>query len=181
MQIGDSESEIADVPNGANLNLGCGNPQVFASLKPGEVVHDLGSGAGFDSFLAAMRVGLQGKVIGIDMTAEMVKKARENAVTGAYSNLFFQLGQIEPIPLRDNCIDFIISNCVINLSTDKNWVFCEAYSVLKPGGRLAIVDTIALIELPEEIKSDLDLYSACFAGAMEYKKLESLIETIGSS
>ncbi|HEY9121383.1 MAG TPA: arsenite methyltransferase [Brevefilum sp.] len=181
MKIGYSPQEISEVPEGANLNLGCGNPQVFASLQPGEVVLDLGSGAGFDSFLAARQVGLQGKVLGIDMTAQMVKKASENAVTGAYSNTFFQLGQIERIPLKDNCIDVIISNCVINLSTDKTRVFREAYRVLKPGGRLAISDTIALTELPDDIKNDLDLYSACFAGAMEYKKLERLLETIGFS
>jgi len=181
MKIGYSPQEISEVPEGANLNLGCGNPQVIASLKPGEVVLDLGSGAGFDSFLAAWQVGSQGKVLGIDMTAEVVKKARENAVTGAYSNIYFQLGQIERIPLRNNCIDVIISNCVINLSTDKTRVFREAYRVLKPGGRLAISDTIALTELPEEIKNDLDLFSACFAGAMEYKKLERLLETIGFS
>ncbi|KUK90552.1 MAG: type 11 methyltransferase [Marinimicrobia bacterium 46_43] len=181
IKIGYSPQEISDVPEGANLNLGCGNPQMLASLKLGEVVLDLGSGAGFDSFLAARQVGLRGKVLGIDMTAEMVKKARENAVKGAYLNTFFQLGQIERIPLRDNCIDVIISNCVINLSTDKTRVFREAYRVLKPGGRLAISDTIALTELPEEIKNDLDLYSACFAGAMEYKKLEHLLEAIGFS
>lgn len=139
------------------------------------------AGAGFDCFLAARKVGLEGKVLGIDMTAEMVKKAKENALIGAYPNLFFQLGQIERLPLRNNCIDVIISNCVINLSTNKIRGFREAYRVLKPGGRLAISDTIALIELPEEIKNDLELYSACFAGAMEYKKLERLLETIGFS
>lgn len=181
IQIGYSWDEIGDVPEEANLNLGCGNPQVFADLKPGEVVLDLGSGAGFDCFLAARKVGLQGKVLGIDLTPEMVIKAKNNAVTGSFSNTFFQLGQIEHLPIKNDFIDVIISNCVINLSTEKDQVFREAYRVLKPGGRLAVSDVIALTELPDDIKNDLELYSACFSGALEHKKLANLLEAVGFS
>jgi SAM-dependent methyltransferase len=181
MQIGYSQNEIAGVPNGANLNLGCGNPQAFADLQPGEVILDLGSGAGFDCFLAAKQVGKPGKVIGIDMTFEMVRKAKKNAISGSYTNTFFHLGQIEHLPIKNSCIDVIISNCVINLSTDKAQVFLEAYRVLKPGGRLAVSDVIALTDLPDEIKNDLELYSACFSGALEQKKLANLLEAVGFS
>lgn len=181
MQIGYSLDEIGDVPKEANLNLGCGNPQVFADLKPGEVVLDLGSGAGFDSLLAARKVGLQGIVLGIDLTPEMVIKAKNNASTGSFTNTFFQLGQIEHLPVKNCSIDVIISNCVINLSTEKAQVFREAHRVLKPGGRLAVSDVIALTELPDDIKNDLELYSACFSGALEYKKLAKLLEAVGFS
>lgn len=181
LQIGYSQDEISDVPNDSNLNLGCGNPRAFADLKPGEVVLDLGSGAGFDCFLAARQVGLQGKVLGIDLTPEMVIKAKNNAITGSFTNTFFQLGQIERLPLKNSSIDVIISNCVINLSTEKAQVFREAYRVLKPGGRLAVSDVIALSELPDEIKNDLESYSACFSGALEHNKLASLLETVGFS
>ena len=180
-KIGYSRGDIEDAPDGANLNLGCGNPQVFAALKPGEVVLDLGSGAGFDCFLAARKVGTKGKVLGIDMTPEMVRKAKRNAITGSITNTYFQLGEIERLPLTNNCVDVIISNCVINLSTEKSLVFQEAFRVLKPGGRLAISDVIALTELPYEIKNDLDLYSACFSGAMEHNKLVKLLEDVGFS
>ena len=179
MAIGYSIHEISDVPDGSNLNLGCGNPQGYAALKPGEIVLDLGSGAGFDCFLAARQVRPQGIVIGIDMTAEMVKKARNNAIKGSYTNTAFQLAQIEHLPLKSDSVDVIISNCVINLSTNKDQVFCEAYRVLKPGGRIAISDVIALTDLPDEIKNDLDLFSSCFSGAVEVTKLEHMLETIG--
>ena len=181
MQIGYSNQEISDVPNGSNLNLGCGNPQTFAELKQGEVILDLGSGAGFDSFLAARQVGDQGKVLGIDMTPAMVRKAKNYANSSSYKNTFFQLGQIEHLPIKSNGVDVIISNCVINLSTDKDQVFREAYRVLKPGGRLAVSDVIALTELPEEIKNDLELYSDCFSGALEHNKLTILLKAVGFS
>lgn len=181
MEIGYSQEEIATVPDGANLNLGCGNPQGLADLKPGEVVLDLGSGAGFDCFLAARQVGTQGKVLGIDLTPEMVRTAIKNANSGAFTNIFFQLSQIEHLPLKSICVDVIISNCVINLSTEKAQVFQEAYRVLKPGGRLAVSDVIALTDLPDEIKNDLESYSACFSGALEHNKLASLLEAVGFS
>ena len=181
VKMGYSQQEVEHVPNGANLNLGCGNPRAFADLKPGEVVLDLGSGAGFDCFLAARQVGEQGKVLGVDMTPEMVKKAKRNAISGSFTNTYFQLGQMEHLPLKDDCVDVIISNCVINLSTDKSLVFQEGFRVLKPGGRLAISDVIALTEFPDEIKNDLELYSACFSGAMEHKKLLSLLKDVGFS
>ena len=181
MEIGYSKDEIANVPEGANLNLGCGNPQVFADLKFGEVVLDLGSGAGFDCFLAARKVGKQGKVLGIDITQEMIKKAKYNAASGSFTNTFFQLGKIEHLPLKSNSIDVVISNCVINLSTDKGQVFHETFRVLKPGGRLAVSDVIALTDLPDEIRNDLDLYSSCFSGAMEHNKLNNLLQAVGFS
>jgi SAM-dependent methyltransferase len=164
--IGYSDKEMNAVPQGANLGLGCGNPVAIASLKEGEVVLDLGSGAGFDAFLASPRVGKTGKVIGIDMTPEMVKKARANAAKGNYTNVEFRLGEIEKLPVEDNTINAIISNCVINLSPDKKRVFNEAFRVLKPGGRLMISDLVLLKELPEVIKKSVEAYVGCLAGAM---------------
>ncbi|MGZ3614765.1 MAG: arsenite methyltransferase [Thermodesulfobacteriota bacterium] len=163
--IGYSEEELQAVPEGANMGLGCGNPTALASLKEGEIVLDLGSGAGFDCFLAAKRVGSTGKVIGVDMTAEMLERARENARKGNFDNVEFRLGEIENLPVGDNQVDVIISNCVINLSTNKKRVFEEAFRVLRPGGRLMVSDIVLLKDLPEEIRNSVAAYVACIAGA----------------
>lgn len=165
-KIGYSEDEIKAVPEGANLGLGCGNPVALASLREGETVLDLGSGAGFDCFLAADKVGKSGKVIGIDMTPEMIEKARENVEKGNYENIEFKLGDIENLPVEDNSVDVIISNCVINLSPDKKKVFNEAFRVLKPGGRLMISDIVLLKELPDFIKNSIEAYVGCVSGAV---------------
>jgi arsenite methyltransferase len=165
-KIGYSEEELKAVPEGANLGLGCGNPIALASLKEGEVVLDLGAGAGFDCFLAANQVGKTGKVIGVDMTAEMLDRARENARKGNYDNVEFRLGEIENLPVGDHQVDVIISNCVINLSPNKKRVFAETFRALKPGGRLMISDIVLLKELPAFIKNSLEAYIGCVAGAM---------------
>jgi len=164
--IGYSDEELTSVPEGANLGLGCGNPVALASLVEGETVLDLGSGAGFDCFLAASKVGGRGKVIGVDMTPEMIDKARENARKGNYENIEFRLGEIENIPAADNSVDAVISNCVINLSPNKKRVFAEAFRVLKPGGRLMVSDIILLKELPDFIKNSIEAYVGCISGAM---------------
>ncbi len=164
--IGYTEAELGAVPDGANLGLGCGNPTALASLEEGETVLDLGSGAGFDCFLAANKVGKTGKVIGVDMTPEMLDKARENARKGNYENVEFRLGEIENLPAADNSIDIIISNCVINLSPDKKSVFDEAFRVLKPGGRLMVSDIVLLKELPEFIRNSIAAYVGCISGAL---------------
>ena len=171
--IGYTEEDINAAPEGANLGLGCGNPVALASLKEGETVLDLGSGAGFDCFLAAQKVGEKGHVIGVDMTPEMVERARENASKGDFSNMEFRLGEIENLPVADNTIDTIISNCVINLAPDKRRVFNEAYRVLKPGGRLMVSDMVLLKELPAFIKNTAAAYIGCLSGAVmkeEYLK-----------
>jgi len=165
-QIGYTDAEINAVPEGANLGLGCGNPVALASLKKGETVIDLGSGAGFDCFLAADKVGKAGKVIGIDMTPEMLEKARENAAKSKYTNVEFRLGEIENLPVADASADIIISNCVINLAADKKKVFQEAFRVLRPGGRIMISDIVLLEELPEAIRKSVQAYVGCIAGAM---------------
>jgi ubiquinone/menaquinone biosynthesis C-methylase UbiE len=164
------------VPEGANLGLGCGNPVALASLKQGETVLDLGSGAGFDCFLAASRVGKRGKVIGVDMTPEMIDKARENKRKGLYHNVEFRLGEIENLPVADGTIDVVISNCVINLSPDKRRVFQEAFRVLKPGGRLMVSDIVLLKELPLSIAKSVDAYVGCISGAELKDKYLKLIE-----
>ncbi len=178
-ELGYSGNEMASVPEGADLGLGCGNPQVIASLKSGEQVLDLGSGGGFDCFLAAQSVGNDGHVIGIDMTPSMISKARANAEKVDYSNVEFRLGEIEHLPVADQSIDVIISNCVINLSPNKQQVFNDAFRVLKPGGRLAISDIVASTELPEHIKSDLQLYSGCMAGASLIDELQQMLNKAG--
>ena len=164
--IGYTEKEMDSVPDDANLGLGCGNPIALASLIEGETVLDLGSGAGFDCFLAANRVGKSGKVIGVDMTPEMIEKARENAEKGGYQNVEFRLGEIESLPAADNSIDIIISNCVVNLSPDKKKVFREAFRVLKPGGRLMVSDIVLLKELPDFIRKSVAAYVGCISGAL---------------
>jgi len=165
-KIGYSEEELKAVPEGANLGLGCGNPVALSSLREGETVLDLGSGAGFDCFLAANKVGEKGKVIGVDMTPEMVEKANENAKNNNYGNVEFRLGDIEKLPVGDGSIDAVMSNCVINLSPDKGRTFQEAFRVLKPGGRLIISDIVLLQDLPDFIKKSIEAYIGCVSGAM---------------
>ncbi len=178
-KIGYSDKELNTVPKDSNLGLGCGNPIALASLKKGETVLDLGSGAGFDCFLAANKVGKTGKVIGIDMTAEMLEKARVNAKNSKYRNVEFRLGEIEHLPVADNSVDVIISNCVINLAPDKERVFKEAYRVLKPGGRLMISDIVLLKKLPAFVKNSVEAYVGCVAGATMKDKYIQMIKKSG--
>jgi len=177
--IGYTDEELKAVPDGANLGLGCGNPTALASLKEGEVVLDLGSGAGIDCFLAADKVGESGRVIGVDMTPQMLERARENARKGDYQNVEFRLGEIENLPVADNSVDVVISNCVINLSPDKGRVFKEAYRALKPGGRMMISDIVLLQELPEAIKSSIAAYVGCVAGATTKQEYLATIKALG--
>lgn len=178
-KVGYSDSELNAVPEGANLGFGCGNPVALASLKEGDVVLDLGSGAGFDVFLSAQRVGRTGRVIGVDMTPEMVAKAKENAKKGNYSNVEFRLGEIEKLPVEDNSIDVIISNCVINLSPDKEKVFKEAYRVLKAGGRLMVSDLVLVKDLSKQIKESVEAYVGCLAGAIKKDDYLGFIKQAG--
>jgi len=178
-RLGYSQDDLDTVPDGADMGLGCGNPRAIAGIQQGEAVLDLGSGGGFDCFLAAAETGEQGHVIGVDMTPTMISKARANAVKGQYTQVEFRLGEIEHLPVANDTIDVIISNCVINLSPDKKQVFAETFRVLKPGGRLAISDVVASMELPDEIKNDLALYSGCMAGASQSSELQSILETLG--
>jgi arsenite methyltransferase len=178
-RLGYSEGDLDSVPDGADMGLGCGNPRAIASIKPGETVLDLGSGGGFDCFLAAAETGETGQVIGVDMTPTMVSKARNNADKGNYSQVEFRLGEIEYLPVANDTVDVIISNCVINLSPDKKRVFSEAFRVLKNGGRLAISDVVASTELPQEIRDDLQLYSGCMAGASHIRELEQILADSG--
>lgn len=177
--IGYSADEMNAVPEGANLGLGCGNPVALASLKEGDSVLDLGSGAGFDAFLAAKRVGKTGLVIGVDMTPEMVKRAKENAKQGRYANVEFRSGEIEKLPVEDNSIDVIISNCVINLSPEKQKVFEEAFRVLKPGGRLMVSDLVLVKELPKSVRESAEAYVGCLAGAIFKKDYLDFIKAVG--
>ncbi len=177
--IGYSDKQLFNVPNGSNLGLGCGNPLAIASLKQGDVVLDLGSGAGFDSFLASSKVGASGRVIGVDMTDEMIKKAQANADTGGYTNVEFRKGDIENLPVEDESVDVIISNCVINLAPNKEKVFKEAYRVLKPGGRMMISDVVLLKELPDELKTDDRLLVGCISGAILKKNYLNLLKKAG--
>jgi SAM-dependent methyltransferase len=178
-RIGYSEEEISSVPEGANLGLGCGNPVALASLKKGQTVLDLGSGGGFDCFLAADRVGKRGKVIGVDMTPEMMDKARDNARKGKYKNVEFRLGEIENLPVADGTVDVVISNCVINLSPNKKRVFEEAFRVLKPNGRLMVSDIVLLKRLPEIIKKNVQAYIGCLSGAEMKDKYLQMIKEAG--
>jgi arsenite methyltransferase len=176
-RIGYSEEEISSVPAGANLGLGCGNPVALASLEKGQTVLDLGSGGGFDCFLAANRVGKSGKIIGVDMTAEMIDKARENARKGKYENVEFRLGEIENLPVADGKVDVVISNCVINLSPNKKRVFEEAFRVLRPNGRLMVSDIVLLKKLPEIIRKNVQAYIGCLSGAeMKDRYLQMIID-----
>jgi SAM-dependent methyltransferase len=178
-RMGYSEAELQAVPEGANLGLGCGNPQAIAALRPGEVLVDLGSGAGFDCLLAARQVGATGRVIGIDMTHEMLRKARDNAARVGAAGVEFRLGEIEHLPVADNTADVIISNCVINLVPDKAQVFREAFRVLKPGGRLAIADVVNIVKLPAELAADKALLCGCVAGAASPAAIEDFLRTAG--
>jgi arsenite methyltransferase len=180
-EIGYSQDEMNRVPVGSNLGLGCGNPVAIASIKEGETVLDLGSGAGFDAFLASSKVGKTGKVIGVDMTEEMLKKAKENAIRGGFDNIEFRRGDIEDLPVDDNSIDIIISNCVINLAPDKEKVFREAYRVLKSGGRLMVSDVVLIKPLPDEIKKDKELLIGCVGGAILKQNYLNLMEKAGFS
>ncbi len=177
--FGYTKEQLDSVPEGANMGLGCGNPQAIASLKEGETVLDLGSGGGFDCFLAAKSVGKSGRIIGVDMTADMVSKARQNAEKLGADNVEFRLGEIEHLPVSDASVDVIISNCVINLSPDKMNVFREALRVLKPGGRLAVLDVVALQTLPLEIKNDIALISGCVGGTAEIEVIKTLLTEAG--
>ncbi len=177
--LGYSIQELKSVPSGADLSLGCGNPVAIASLKPGQVVLDLGSGGGLDCFLAAKQVGEFGLVIGVDMTPEMISKARQNAAKSGFKNVEFRLGEIEHLPVADDSVDVIISNCVVNLSPEKKKVFQEAYRVLKPGGRLAISDIVAIKPMPEEIQKDLTLYVGCVSGAALVADLGKILQEAG--
>ena len=178
-RIGYSKKELEAVPEEANMGLGCGNPQAIAMLKKGEIVLDLGAGGGFDCFLAARQVGPRGRVIGVDMTAEMVAKARENARKGGFKNVEFRLGEIEHLPVADSSVDVILSNCVINLSPDKEQVYRDAFRVLKPGGRLAISDVVAIKPIPKVVKDDFEKHSGCVAGALQVRKLERILRAAG--
>ncbi|HQO38155.1 MAG TPA: arsenite methyltransferase [Candidatus Omnitrophota bacterium] len=177
--VGYSDAEINAVPEGANLGFGCGNPVAIASLKEGDVVLDLGSGAGFDAFLAAQRVGTIGRVIGVDMTPEMLEKARAHAAKGNYPNVEFRLGEIEKLPVEDNSVDVIISNCVINLSPEKERVFAEAFRVLKPGGRLMVSDLVLVKDLPAALKESVEAYVGCLAGAIRKEDYLNCISLAG--
>ncbi|MCF7878256.1 MAG: arsenite methyltransferase [Candidatus Omnitrophica bacterium] len=178
-EIGYSQEEIDKVPQGSDLGLGCGNPIALTSLREGDLVVDLGSGGGFDAFLAAGKVGKSGRVIGIDMTQAMVEQARKNAKKGGYNNVEFRLGEIEKLPIEDDSIDVVISNCVINLSPDKQAVFNEAFRVLKTGGSLIVSDLVLTKDLPKAIKESVEAYVGCLAGAVKRQRYLSFIKQAG--
>jgi len=177
--LGYSSANTLLIPEAADMSLGCGNPQAIAALKPGETVLDLGSGGGFDCFLAAQQVGETGQVIGVDMTPEMINTARNNAAKSNINHVEFRLGEIEQLPVAEQSVDVIISNCVINLSPDKPRVFQEAYRTLKPGGRLAISDIVATAPLPDNVRQDWGLYTGCMAGAAQVEELEKMLTDSG--
>ena len=177
--MGYSEEDLTSLPKGANLGLGCGNPVALGLLKEGETFLDLGSGAGIDCFLAARRVGPEGRAIGVDMTHEMLAKARENAKEGDYDNVEFRLGEIEHLPVADSSVDVIASNCVINLSPDKRAVFAEAYRTLRPGGRLMISDIVLLRPLPDSVLRSVEAYVGCVSGAIPKDDYLKLVEDAG--
>lgn len=181
INLGYSEDDLFNTPIEANMGLGCGNPIAIAALKEGDTVLDLGSGGGFDCFLARRQVGETGYVIGVDMTPEMVKLSRNNLKKNGYTNMEFRLGEIEHLPVEDASVDVIISNCVINLSLDKEKVFKEAFRVLKPGGRLSISDVVATAELPEHVKNDLNMMAGCIAGAEYIENIRLILANVGFS
>ncbi len=178
-RIGYSEEERGAAPEGADMGLGCGNPHAIAGLRPGEVVLDLGCGGGFDAFLAARQVGPKGFVIGVDMTPEMIAKARANAAKVAATNVDFRLGEIEHLPVADGSVDVILSNCVVNLAPDKRAVFREAHRVLREGGRLAIADVVATAPMPEALRADIAAYTGCIAGAAQVDELRAMLLEVG--
>jgi SAM-dependent methyltransferase len=177
--MGYSQEELGSIAEGANLGLGCGNPTAIGEIKPGDIVLDLGSGGGFDCFLAAKKVGEKGRVIGVDMTPEMLSRARENAEKAGANNVEFRLGEIEHLPVADNSVDVIISNCVINLSPAKKLVFQDACRVLKPGGRLFVSDVVATAEMPDSLREQAALMTGCIAGAEHVDSVRSLLEAAG--
>lgn len=179
LSLGYSSEDLTSVPEGANMGLGCGNPQVIAGLEEGATVLDLGAGGGFDCFLAAKQVGPRGHVIGVDMTPDMVSKARANAAELGTTNVDFRLGEIEHLPVPDDSVDVILSNCVINLSPDKAAVFREAYRVLLPGGRVAISDVVATRPLPKAVQEDIHALTGCVAGAADVGTVEQLLREAG--
>lgn len=179
IRLGYSQEDIDSTPEGADMGLGCGNPRAIASLQFGHTVVDLGSGGGFDAFLASREVGESGKVIGVDMTPSMLSKARDNAQKAGFTNVEFRLGEIEYLPIEDESVDVIISNCVINLSPNKAQVFRDTFRVLKPAGRLAISDVVATVELPEEMRNDEKLYAGCMGGASLIEDIEAMLSNAG--
>ena len=180
-KLGYSKVELEALPGDSNMGLGCGNPVAIASLKEGETVVDLGSGGGIDCFLASLKIGETGHVIGIDMTPEMILKARQGAEEGGFVNVEFRLGEIEHLPVADGTVDVIISNCVINLSPDKPQVLRETYRILKSGGRLAISDVVTIRDLPENVRNDLDAYAGCVAGSVSTATYEEMLKEAGFS
>lgn len=179
ISTGYTHDELATLPEGSEMGLGCGNPTSLAEIHPGEVVVDLGSGAGVDCFLAAKKVGERGLVIGVDMTEDMLDKARQNARKGGYANVEFRQGEIENIPVQDSTVDLVISNCVINLAPDKERVFREIYRVLKPGGRFCVSDVVSKGTIPDPVREDMEKWAGCIAGALEKNEYLSIIRNLG--